>query len=176
VCEYRPAFWPGEGAPVHSVIRRWAGGFSVAMTLAPEAWGRLIEDERTQDLVVPFIGFFEPNARAAQPALSFASTKVGSTRCAPRTSSSGMVMLEWRAGWHWLLPDQNRKGHAPEDEGQRRLRRRASARRSGPFPFMHRPSSSGLLQATGVLWDSPVGCEPWARSKASSPSSHELNA
>ena len=46
VCEYRPAFWPGEGAPSHAAIRRW-GVFSVAMTLAPEAWSRLIEDERT---------------------------------------------------------------------------------------------------------------------------------
>jgi uncharacterized protein len=68
VCEYRPAFWSGEGAPSHAAIRRWAGGFSVAMTLAPEAWGRLIEDERTQDLVVPFIGFFQSDDPEFEPA------------------------------------------------------------------------------------------------------------
>jgi uncharacterized protein len=68
VCEYRPAFWRGEGAPSHAAIRRWAGGFSVAMMLAPEAWGRLIEDERTQDLVVPFIGFFESDDPEFEPA------------------------------------------------------------------------------------------------------------
>ena len=33
------------------------------------------------------------------------------------------------------FPKKNRKGHTPEDEGRRRLRRRAPARRSGPFPF-----------------------------------------
>ena len=38
------------------------------MTLAPEAWGRLIEDERTQDLVVPFIGFFEFDDPEFEPA------------------------------------------------------------------------------------------------------------
>ena len=68
VCEYRPAFWPGDGAPSHAAIRRWAVGFSVAMTLAPEAWGRLIEDERTQDLVVPFIGFFQSDDPEFEPA------------------------------------------------------------------------------------------------------------
>ena len=68
VCDYRPAFWPREGAPSHSVIRRWAVGFSVAMALAPEAWGRLIEDERTQDLVVPFIDFPNPDDPEFEPA------------------------------------------------------------------------------------------------------------
>jgi uncharacterized protein len=68
VCEYRPAFCPGDGAPSHAAIRRWAGGFSVAMALAPEAWDRLIEDERTQDLVVPFIGFFEQDDPGFEPA------------------------------------------------------------------------------------------------------------
>ena len=68
VCEYRPAFWPGDGAPSHAAILGWAVGFSVAMTLAPEAWGRLIEDERTQDLVVPFIGFFESDDPEFEPA------------------------------------------------------------------------------------------------------------
>ena len=38
------------------------------MTLAPQAWGRLIDDERTQDLVVPFIGFFEPDDSRFEPA------------------------------------------------------------------------------------------------------------
>jgi uncharacterized protein YecA (UPF0149 family) len=68
VCDYRPAFWPGEGVPSNATIRRWADGFSSAMALAPEAWGRLIEDERTQDLVVPFIGFFEPDDPGFEPA------------------------------------------------------------------------------------------------------------
>jgi uncharacterized protein len=68
VCEYRPAFWPGDGAPSHAAILGWAVGFSVAMTLAPEAWGRLIEDERTQDLVVPFIGFFQSDDPEFEPA------------------------------------------------------------------------------------------------------------
>jgi hypothetical protein len=47
----------GEGASSHPAIRRRAGGFSTA--LAREASVALIEDERTQNLVVPFIGFFE---------------------------------------------------------------------------------------------------------------------
>ena len=38
------------------------------MTLAPEAWGRLIEDDRTQDLVVPFIGFFQSDDPEFEPA------------------------------------------------------------------------------------------------------------
>jgi hypothetical protein len=37
------------------------------MTLAPEVWGRLVEDERTQDLVVPFIGFFESDDPEFEP-------------------------------------------------------------------------------------------------------------
>ena len=68
VSDYRPAFWPGEGAPSHAAIRRWVGGFSGAMALAPEVWGRLIDDERTQDLVVPFIGFFESDDPEFEPA------------------------------------------------------------------------------------------------------------
>jgi hypothetical protein len=47
----------GEGASSHTAIRRWAGAVSTA--LARGAWVALIEDERTQNLVVPFIGFFE---------------------------------------------------------------------------------------------------------------------
>ena len=39
------------------------------------------------------------------------------------------------------------EGHTPEDEGRRRLRRRAPAGGRGPSPLMHRPSRSGLLQA-----------------------------
>jgi hypothetical protein len=37
------------------------------MTLAPEVWGRLVEDERTQDLVVPFIGFLESDDPEFEP-------------------------------------------------------------------------------------------------------------
>jgi hypothetical protein len=29
------------------------------MTLAPETWSRLVEDERTQILIRPFVGFFD---------------------------------------------------------------------------------------------------------------------
>ena len=68
VCDYRPAFWPGDGAPSHTVIRRWAGGFSTSMALAPEAWAALIDDERTQDLVVPLIGFFASDDPGFEPA------------------------------------------------------------------------------------------------------------
>jgi uncharacterized protein len=38
------------------------------MTLAPAARGRLFDDERTQDLVVPFLGFFEPGDPGFEPA------------------------------------------------------------------------------------------------------------
>jgi uncharacterized protein len=58
----------GEGASSHTAIRRWAGGFSTAMALAREASGSLIEDERTQDLVVPFIGFFQSDDPEFEPA------------------------------------------------------------------------------------------------------------
>jgi hypothetical protein len=46
----------GEGASSHTAIGAWLA-FSTA--LARGAWVALIEDERTQNLVVPFIGFFE---------------------------------------------------------------------------------------------------------------------
>jgi uncharacterized protein len=57
VCDYRPAFMLGEGKPAHDAIRRWTGGFYTAMALVPDAWTALLEDDRTQILVAPFVGF-----------------------------------------------------------------------------------------------------------------------
>ena len=75
------------------MIRRWAGGFSVAMTLAPEAWGRLIEDERTQDLAVPFIGFFESDDPEFEPADDIAERLDLAAAAIPRASWS---FVSWR--------------------------------------------------------------------------------
>jgi uncharacterized protein len=106
LCDYRPTFWPDEGAPSHSVIRRWAGGFSVAMALAPGAWSRLIEDERTQDLVVPFIGFFERDDPEFEPADDIAERLDQAAAAIPRAilvlrklakrrAADGFATQEW---------------------------------------------------------------------------------
>jgi yecA family protein len=57
VCDYRPAFLSGAGKPAHATVRRWGGGFATAMALVPEAWRALLEDERTQIITMPLIGF-----------------------------------------------------------------------------------------------------------------------
>lgn len=59
VADYRPMFLSGEGKPAHDAVRRWVRGFWKATVLASEAWGALAEDERTQILFEPFVGFFE---------------------------------------------------------------------------------------------------------------------
>jgi uncharacterized protein len=52
ICDYRPAFLTGEGNPAHAAVRRWAGGFAAAMALVPDAWSALLEDARTQVLLL----------------------------------------------------------------------------------------------------------------------------
>lgn len=59
ICDYRPMFLTGEDKPAHDSVRRWVRGFWKAMALAPGAWSALAEDERTQILIEPFVGFFE---------------------------------------------------------------------------------------------------------------------
>jgi uncharacterized protein len=56
---YRPAFLAGDEKPTHNSVRTWVRGFWTAMTLAPETWSSLLEDERTQILIRPFVGFFD---------------------------------------------------------------------------------------------------------------------
>lgn len=60
--DYRPLFLASDSKPGHDVVRTWVRGFAKAMALAPEAWGSLVEDERTQVLVAPFIGFMDVKA------------------------------------------------------------------------------------------------------------------
>ena len=56
--DYRPLFLSGDDKPTHDAIRAWARGFWKAMELAPEAWNKLIQDERTRIIMAPFAGFF----------------------------------------------------------------------------------------------------------------------
>ncbi len=65
VCDYRPAFQLPEGKPSRDAVITWVRGFWKAMSLAPADWIALIEDHRTQQLVVPFIGFMETARDAA---------------------------------------------------------------------------------------------------------------
>ena len=60
ICRYRPSFLSGDSKPEHDSVRLWAGGFFRAMSLAPETWTPLLEGERGQILLAPFVGFFEP--------------------------------------------------------------------------------------------------------------------
>lgn len=57
LCDYCPAFQPEEGKPSRDAVTTWVRGFWRAMTLSPNDWSGLIEDERTQVLVIPFLGF-----------------------------------------------------------------------------------------------------------------------
>jgi hypothetical protein len=53
--------------------------FWTAITLAPETWSGLLEDERTQTLCRPFVGFFdlEPHVPDELPAtLTRSSTRM----------------------------------------------------------------------------------------------------
>ena len=59
VCDYRPAFQTTEGKPPHDAVKTWARGFRKAMTLAPAEWHVLAADERTQVLIMPFVGFID---------------------------------------------------------------------------------------------------------------------
>jgi hypothetical protein len=60
VCDYRPAFLTAPGRPARVVIRGWVSGFWRAMALDPEGWGTLAEDERTRAVIIPFVGFLDP--------------------------------------------------------------------------------------------------------------------
>jgi uncharacterized protein len=57
--DYQPEFLAGNKKPTHDSVRTWVRGFWKAMTLAPETWSRLVEDERTQILIRPLVGFFD---------------------------------------------------------------------------------------------------------------------
>ena len=59
IVDYRPRFLSGHQKPAHDTVRTWVRGFWKAMTLAPQTWNALIEDERTQVIIQPFIGFFD---------------------------------------------------------------------------------------------------------------------
>jgi uncharacterized protein len=68
VCDYRPAFLPAVGKPAHATVRRWGSGFAMAMSLAPEAWSALLEDERAQIIAMPLIGFLGGDDLPFEPA------------------------------------------------------------------------------------------------------------
>src|SRR6516165_9901424 len=59
IVDYRPLFLSDGQKPAHDAVRRWVRGFWTAMTLAPETWSALAEDERTQTIIAPFVGFFD---------------------------------------------------------------------------------------------------------------------
>jgi uncharacterized protein len=60
ICRYRPSFLSRDSKPEHDSVRLWARGFFRAMSLALETWTPLLEGERDQILLAPFVGFFEP--------------------------------------------------------------------------------------------------------------------
>jgi uncharacterized protein len=59
IVDYRPLFLSGDEKPAHDAVRAWVRGFGKAMELAPETWSALAEDERTQIIIAPFVGFFD---------------------------------------------------------------------------------------------------------------------
>ena len=59
IVDYRPRFLSGDQKPAHDSVKTWVRGFWKAMALAPETWHALVEDERTQIIIEPFIGFFD---------------------------------------------------------------------------------------------------------------------
>jgi len=61
ICDYQPLFRVDDGKPGHDSVRLWARGFWKAMALAPDTWSALVEGERSQRLIHPFTGFFEPD-------------------------------------------------------------------------------------------------------------------
>jgi uncharacterized protein len=56
---YRPLFLSSGDKPKHETVRVWVRGFWKAMSLAPEGWRSLIEDERMRVLLAPIIGFLD---------------------------------------------------------------------------------------------------------------------
>ena len=59
IVDYRPLFLSDGQKPAHDAVRTWVRGFFTAMTLAPETWSALVEDERTNIIIAPFVGFFD---------------------------------------------------------------------------------------------------------------------
>jgi uncharacterized protein len=59
VVDYRPLFLAVGQKPAHDAVRAWVRGFWTAMTLAPQTWSALVEDERSQTIIAPFVGFFD---------------------------------------------------------------------------------------------------------------------
>jgi uncharacterized protein len=65
---YRPLFLADGDKPSHDVVRSWVRGFGKAMTLAPDGWCSIAEDDRLQPLLSPFIGFLDTNDPDFEPA------------------------------------------------------------------------------------------------------------
>jgi yecA family protein len=59
IVDYRPRFLVGDQKPAHNTVRAWVRGFWKAMALEPRIWNALIEDERTQVIIQPFLGFLD---------------------------------------------------------------------------------------------------------------------
>lgn len=60
--DHRPMFMDKAGNADLDKAHIWVRGFWQAMTLAPEAWSALAEDERTEILVEPFATFVDLDA------------------------------------------------------------------------------------------------------------------
>ncbi len=59
ICDYRPAFLVEAGQPTHDAVRTWVSGFWRAMALVPAEWSALVNDERMQPIITPFVGFID---------------------------------------------------------------------------------------------------------------------
>jgi uncharacterized protein len=60
ITDYRPRFLSSESEkPSHDAVRTWVQGFWKAMSLAPQVWTSLVEDERTRVVILPYLLFID---------------------------------------------------------------------------------------------------------------------
>jgi uncharacterized protein len=59
IADYRPRFLSEGEKPSHDAVRTWVQGFWKAMSLAPQVWSSLVEDERTRIVILPYLGFID---------------------------------------------------------------------------------------------------------------------
>ena len=64
----RPLFLAAGEKPKHEVVRIWVRGFGKTETLSPEGWNALLQDERLQPLLAPFVGFLDVKDLDFEPA------------------------------------------------------------------------------------------------------------
>jgi len=141
VCDYRPAFLTMGGEPARDAVREWIGGFWKAMALAPEGWSAMAEDERTQVLISPFVGFLdlEKTKRSNLPRTSTsASTRVSSRSRVPSSSCTRSPSSAQRERLKYphqpAAPRSGETIHAPADQAKNTSTAAAKAEPSSTKP------------------------------------------